>query len=510
MGLTQVQRTILSKARAVGGGKQGVALSDGACAFLVGVIARDLNLLKQFPELPKRVPKFFSSGSLEGLVIPSVDFVAMFERLVGLDANADTYFSCLATLHKTRLKYARILQTQPVPTIDQVGPRGLLQFGTIVPKALRKGRQCDCVLEKRAYEIKIRVTIAASGQGRWREELDFPTDCKFSGYVPVLVVLDPTPNPKLDELKRKFLAEGGEVHIGRDAWKHFDSLAGTTLSRFLQLYVHTPIQALLAQVHEKTEDLPDLHLTMAEGAFTASILGETLKIKRQPKEEEESGPADLAAVVRGEGLLVRTVLRELSDGDHHLAVIAERPQPVVEEPMRILAQIVPPLMLHCGMQRVKRNAAKSFAAGSAWAASCGGAKTATSSSRRKATESPPCGQTGRVPEQAPPPETPWQVGTLLDSPAATPCGSRRLRRRGSLPRGGVSWQAAWQADLPETRRRTGDQATGLRPRLSRPRCTVLEPLVELPPFLPWSASSLLCILSGARGKDCDGCLLPSC
>jgi hypothetical protein len=344
MALTQAQRTIISKARAVGSGRQGVALTDEACAFLVGVIARDLKLLKQFPELPRRMPEFFSPGSLESLVIPLVDFVALFERLVGLDANADTYFSCLATLHKARLKYERILQTQPVPTIDQVGPRGLLQYGTIVPKALtpfllwrkwiydidnragqetgyvfepiiahavggvsvsatkspvkrqanpKKGRQCDCVLDKKAYEIKIRVTIAASGQGRWREELDFPTDCKSSGYVPVLVVLDPTPNPKLDELKQKFLAEGGEVHIGRDAWKHFDSLAGTTMSRFLQLYVRAPIQALLAKVPEKTEQLPDLHLAMTEGQFSASILGETLKVKRQPKEEEEPDPDEL-------------------------------------------------------------------------------------------------------------------------------------------------------------------------------------------------------------------------
>ena len=65
------------------------------------------------------------------------------------------------------------------------------------------------------------------------------------------------------------------------------------MSHFLQLYVHTPIQALLAQVPEKTEELPDLLLTMAEGEFAASILGETLKVKRQPKEEEEPGVDDL-------------------------------------------------------------------------------------------------------------------------------------------------------------------------------------------------------------------------
>jgi hypothetical protein len=339
MGLTQAHRTVISKARAVGGGKQGIALSDEACAFLISIIARDLKLLKHFPEIPKPLPEFFHSGSLERLVVPSVDFLGMFERLVRLDENADTYFSCLATLHKARLKYERILQTQPIPTIDQVGPRGLLQFGTIVPKALtpfllwrkwiydvdnragqetgyvfepiiahaiggvsvsaakspvkrqgnpKKGRQCDCVLDKRAYEVKIRVTIAASGQGRWREELDFPADCQSSGFIPVLVVLDPTPNPKLDELKRRFFAKGGEAYVGQEAWKHFDSLAGKTMSRFLHLYVHTPIQSLLTQVPEKTEELPDLRLTMVKGEFTMSINGETLKVKRQPKEEEET------------------------------------------------------------------------------------------------------------------------------------------------------------------------------------------------------------------------------
>ena len=46
----------------------------------------------------------------------------------------------------------------------------------------------------------------------------------------MLVVLDPTPNPKLEELKMKFLAEGGEVYIGPDAWDHFNRLAGATMA----------------------------------------------------------------------------------------------------------------------------------------------------------------------------------------------------------------------------------------------------------------------------------------
>ena len=58
MGLTLVQKSIVSKARAVGGGKQGVALSDQACAFLVAVIARDLRMQRKFPEFPKQLPEF--------------------------------------------------------------------------------------------------------------------------------------------------------------------------------------------------------------------------------------------------------------------------------------------------------------------------------------------------------------------------------------------------------------------------------------------------------------------
>src|SRR5207245_2002841 len=42
------------------------------------------------------------------------------------------------------------------------------------------GRQVDCLDGKHAYEFKMRVTIAASGQGRFKEELDFARDCNQS------------------------------------------------------------------------------------------------------------------------------------------------------------------------------------------------------------------------------------------------------------------------------------------------------------------------------------------
>ena len=346
--MTQAQRAILERARALGGGGQAVALTEDACRFLIAVIARDLDLLKQFPELPAEIPAFFGTYPLASLALAGPDVVPLFERLLVLDPNADTYFGCLAALHKARLKYERILEVQPLPTIDQVGPRGLLQFGTMSASALTgfllwrkwlfdidnragqetgylfepiiaaaiggvpapsrkspvkrtrdagKGRQVDCIRGNRAYEFKLRVTIAASGQGRWGEELDFPVDCRQSGFVPVLVVLDPTTNTKLSELTRAFEENGGEVFIGTEAWQHLESTAGPTLGRFLKSYVHIPIAELLEELPAPGQ-MPELILNMTDDLLTISVDGEQFSSRRStPKpsdvrEIEDEMPED--------------------------------------------------------------------------------------------------------------------------------------------------------------------------------------------------------------------------
>lgn len=338
MELTQAQRTIIARARAIGGGQQGIALDNATCSYLVAVIADDLGVLEQLPEISRvagDLPDFFATRPLSNLRLPGLDFLDLFRQLLALDPNADTYFACLATLHKSRLKYERILQTQPLPTIDQVGPRGLLQYGSLSPQALtgflfwrkwlfdidnragqetgylfepiiasaigrvpagtrrspiyREGdvtkgqRQVDCIRDDVAYEFKLRVTAAASGQGRWQEELDFPRDCKASGFTPVLIVLDPTRNEKLDALERAFIAHGGEVHIA-DAWPYLNRLAGATMTIFLERYVHEPIRRLLASLPdtdtEETMVLPELMLRMSGGNVTINVGGETLLINR--------------------------------------------------------------------------------------------------------------------------------------------------------------------------------------------------------------------------------------
>lgn len=352
MGLTRSQETIWTKARSIGNSGQAIQLTDEMCAYLALRIASDLGHLKHFPEMPKEFQSFFGPKPCDSLIVKDVPARALFERLVQLEENADTYFACLVSLLKARLKYERILATQPLPTFEQVGPRGLLQYGKIGSKALagfllwrkwmfdidnragqdtgylfepiiahalggtpapaskspvrrqndkKKGRQVDCILErytdktaeKRAYEIKLRVTIAASGQGRWNEELTFPTDCRSSGYIPVLVCLDATPNPKLKELTAKFEAAGGETHVGEEAWRHLDEVAGTTLARFIDLYVKEPLKNLL----DSGDAIPpDLTASWSAGMVKIGVGEETLTIYRGGEPVADEGdemPEDL-------------------------------------------------------------------------------------------------------------------------------------------------------------------------------------------------------------------------
>jgi hypothetical protein len=136
MGLAKSQQILITKARNPGGSELGVFLDDATCAYLTAVIISDLGIAQHFPEIPASLSPFFGSQKLDELRIDRLDFLSLLERLFIIYNDADIYFYCLATLHKARLKYERILQSQAIPTIDQVGPRGLLQYGMLSTKSL--------------------------------------------------------------------------------------------------------------------------------------------------------------------------------------------------------------------------------------------------------------------------------------------------------------------------------------------------------------------------------------
>lgn len=145
------------------------------------------------------------------------------------------------------------------------------------------------------------ILSKARSVGGGQQGVALDNDCRKSGFTPVLIVLDPTANEKLTQLAAAFKENSGEAHI-EDAWTYLDGLAGPTMARFLEKYVHTPIQSLLAVAPESTE-LPDLVLKMARDKFVMSVGGETLEVDRAPKNignvAEDSVPEDADDQVPG-------------------------------------------------------------------------------------------------------------------------------------------------------------------------------------------------------------------
>ena len=293
-----------SAARILGNGDDRVALSENELFCLLSQCCRDLAVSASVAKLPDfsvappdadyyKIPLAWFQSHQTGC--PSATaFLESLATCIAYEADFRLYFENLAMLHKRRLKYQRILSTQPKPTMNQVGPRSLLEFGGADQALLAswlvwrkwifdvdnraaqetgylfepvlasclggeavssknspvkrlnergeptgEGRQIDCYdgENQLAYEFKLRVTIAASGQGRFGEELSFPREAGAAGLTPVLIVLDPTPSSRLDELIAAYKANGGKNYVGADAWGHMDAKAGKTMSVFLERYI---------------------------------------------------------------------------------------------------------------------------------------------------------------------------------------------------------------------------------------------------------------------------------
>jgi hypothetical protein len=321
VGLSLAHQSMLEKAQRLSSGDQRVGLDDASCNALILATARDLSV-HALP-VPEGLAEVFNALPPASLRVEGVGSPRdMFERLLAEGpGDADTYFVCLAALHKARLKYQRILETQPVPTMDQVGNRALLQYGSSavedlaalllwrkflfdldnrsaqetgylfepilaasiggmsVPAAkspIRRrerggGRQVDAIRGQRAYEFKLRMTIAASGQGRWGEELRFPGDAAASGFTPVLIVLDPTPSSKLVQLTTAFRKAEGEVYAGDAAWAHLEEAAGPSMAVFLEKYVRAPIQAMLDAESDFGGALQPIEFSLTPGELRVRI-----------------------------------------------------------------------------------------------------------------------------------------------------------------------------------------------------------------------------------------------
>lgn len=292
------------------------------------------------------------SWFLQNVQLAPEQHVALMKSGEALIDDFSTYLRCLSELHKRRRKYTMILSAQPLPKMIQVSPRALMEYGTTDPACLAswltwrkffydldnrsaqetgylfepilaaaiggeqksaktkvitrtgdssKGRQVDCwkVLptgQKLAYEFKLRVTIAASGQGRFGEEIQFAVDAQNSAAKPILVVLDPTMNPRLSELQQAYKDRGGAAYLGDAAWQHLEEQAGDVMSKFIEKYVRKPIQDITRFEEELDSDgnqlrieLLDLHASLEENEI---VLGLGKHIRRIPRREDITMDSD--------------------------------------------------------------------------------------------------------------------------------------------------------------------------------------------------------------------------
>lgn len=234
------------------------------------------------------------------------------------------YLKNLSELWRRRFKFYNILKTQAFPATEQIGPRCLLEYGHCADDLLfswmswrkliydidnrsaqetgylfepilasclggesvshrnspvkriddngnptNEGRQVDCYIKdsKEVYELKLRVTIAASGQGRFAEEMSFPYEARRAGLTPILIVFDPTPSPLLDRLKAKYTEEGGSYAIGEDAWNMLTNRAGNEMGKYILKYIKPPISKM-DEIDLSQPD--DIHLSSINDIITIS------------------------------------------------------------------------------------------------------------------------------------------------------------------------------------------------------------------------------------------------
>jgi len=310
-------RSLYTKCKMHGTGEAQVVISDGELYALLSIAADnlswphdDLNMKRvDAPNVDYyKIPMEWFEEKSATVVTPS----AVIESLkAGFEKNNDfgLFIENLTALHRRRVKYRRVLSAQPIPNMDQIGPRALLEYGSCNSALLanwmvwrkwiydidnrsaqetgylfepllasclggepvgsknspvkridsngrptNSGRQIDCLVpsNNRTYELKLRVTIAASGQGRFGEELSFAEESQAAGFTPVLLVLDPTSSSRLTELSEKYLACGGAFYHGEDAWNHMEEEAGEVVSVFIEKYIKPAIQG----IEEIEIDLP--------------------------------------------------------------------------------------------------------------------------------------------------------------------------------------------------------------------------------------------------------------
>lgn len=129
MALSTAQSAAYTKLRQTSSSGQAVALSDSALRALISIAARDLGLDSSVDVPTVGVPGLYDPSFSLDFTLEGDDPRALYERVIRANPEAETFIACAAAIHKARLKYQRVLASQPLASTNQVAPRVLLQYG---------------------------------------------------------------------------------------------------------------------------------------------------------------------------------------------------------------------------------------------------------------------------------------------------------------------------------------------------------------------------------------------
>jgi hypothetical protein len=132
--LDRESRQLLNKARNLGGKGPTIYLEDHELLRLCAIVAIDLdrqNIVSNFVAEEEASAEYYGIP-LEWFHQPVDEEISLVDTYLLLKDNIPdfgTYFSKLCELHKRRVKFKRILETQTFTPLDPIVPRCLLEYG---------------------------------------------------------------------------------------------------------------------------------------------------------------------------------------------------------------------------------------------------------------------------------------------------------------------------------------------------------------------------------------------
>ena len=140
--LSAEESKLLTKVTTMGlGTALPVTMSNSELAKLIGIIYSDTGSLHRLdgdfgdlaPSITPPMANYYNipySWFQESLELDPEQHVRLIRLGIKHIEDFTTYLHCLSELHKRRRKYSMILVAQPMPTMVQVSPRALMEFGT--------------------------------------------------------------------------------------------------------------------------------------------------------------------------------------------------------------------------------------------------------------------------------------------------------------------------------------------------------------------------------------------